>query len=379
MPDLLPVIRPGGSDSAALDNVLELVVHSGRDLLHAMMMLVPEAWENVAEMPEDLRAFYEFHAGLAEPWDGPAALAFSDGRVAAAALDRNGLRPARYTIADDGLVIVASEVGIVPLDPARIVEKGRLGPGRMIAVDTAAGRILTNETIKRERARTRPYAAWLAAGRIRPEGAATAPGVPDAAGDDAPVRRRLAAFGYSQEELQRILAPMWKDGVEPVWSMGDDTPLAVLSSRPRLLYTYVRQRFAQVTNPPIDSLRERLVMSLRTLLGARPNVLDEGPEHARLIELGSPLLSNPELADLRVLPGFRARALSVVFPAAEGGEGLERRLIGLCDEAVYHVEEGTVLLMLSDRAVDRGRRPSRCSWPWGRCTRNSSAGACGCG
>ncbi|TMI83085.1 MAG: glutamate synthase large subunit, partial [Bacillati bacterium ANGP1] len=357
MPDLLPVIRPGGSDSAALDNVLELVVHSGRDLLHAMMMLVPEAWENVAEMPEDLRAFYEFHAGLAEPWDGPAALAFSDGRVAAAALDRNGLRPARYTIADDGLVIVASEAGIVPLDPARIVEKGRLGPGRMIAVDTAAGRILTNETIKRERARTRPYAAWLSAGRIRPEGAAAPAGVQAAAGDDAALRRRLAAFGYSQEELQRILAPMWKDGVEPVWSMGDDTPLAVLSSRPRLLYTYVRQRFAQVTNPPIDSLRERLVMSLRTLLGARPNVLDEGPEHARLIELGSPLLSNPELADLRVLPGFRARALSVVFPAAEGGEGLERRLIGLCDEAVYHVEEGTVLLMLSDRAVDPGQAP----------------------
>ncbi|HYM90143.1 MAG TPA: glutamate synthase large subunit, partial [bacterium] len=348
-----------------LDNVLELVTQSGRDLLHAMMMLVPEAWENVAEMPEDLRAFYRFHAGLAEPWDGPAALAFSDGRVAAAALDRNGLRPARYTIMDDGLVIVASVVGVIALDPARIVEKGRLGPGRMIAVDTAAGRILTNDAIKEERARRRPYATWVSTGRLRLEAGAAPTGARPAVdgtgggkrlgGGD--LRRELAAFGYSQEELQRILQPMWKDAVEPVWSMGDDTPLAVLSARPRLLYNYVRQRFAQVTNPPIDSLRERLVMSVRTLLGGRGNFLEESPEHARLIELESPLLSNAQLADLCALPGYRARALAAVFPTAEDGEGLERALVRLCDEAVYHVEEGTTLLVLSDRSTDPARAP----------------------
>jgi len=361
MPDLLPVIQPGGSDSAMLDNVLELVMHSGRDLLHAMMMLVPEAWEHVAEMPEDLRAFYRFHAGLAEPWDGPAALAFSDGRVAAATLDRNGLRPARYAIMDDGLVVVASEVGVIALDPSRIVEKGRLGPGRMIAVDTAAGRILTNEAIKQERARRRPYATWVAAGRVRLEAGAVATDAPprptlDGVGG-GDLRRELTAFGYSQEELQRILQPMWKDAVDPVWSMGDDTPLAVLSARPRLFYNYVRQRFAQVTNPPIDSLRERLVMSLGTLLGGRGNFLDESPDHARLVELDSPLLSNAQLAELCALPGFRARALAAVFPAAEGGEGLERALVRLCDEARYHVEEGAALLVLSDRSTDPARAP----------------------
>ncbi len=365
--DLRPVIQPGGSDSAMLDNVLELIMHSGRDLLHAMMLLVPEAWENVADMPEDVRAFYEFHAGLSEPWDGPAALAFSDGRFAAAALDRNGLRPARYTVMDDGLVVVASEVGVVELDPARIVEKGRLGPGRMIAVDTMAGRILTNDAIKRERAWRRPYAAWLSAGRVRLDGAAgsaaAAAGDTSSGSEDADRRsddvhlRKLTVFGYSQEELQRILYPMWKDGTDPVWSMGDDTPLAVLSSRPRLLYQYIKQRFAQVTNPPIDALRERLVMSLRTLVGERPGFLEEGPEQARLIELQSPLLTNAQLSHLRDVPGFEARTLPAVFPAGEGSEGLEWALVRLCDEAAYHVEEGAAILILSDQTVDHHRAP----------------------
>jgi glutamate synthase domain-containing protein 2/glutamate synthase domain-containing protein 1/glutamate synthase domain-containing protein 3 len=366
--ELRPVIQPGGSDSAMLDNVLELIVRSGRDLLHAMMLLVPEAWENVADMPEDVRAFYEFHAGLSEPWDGPAALAFSDGRFAAAALDRNGLRPARYTVMDDGLVVVASEVGVVQLDPGRIVEKGRLGPGRMIAVDTAAGRILTNDAIKRERAWRRPYAAWISAGRVRLDeaegsGAAAAageksPGNDDTAGcGDDVLLRKLTVFGYSQEELQRILHPMWSDGKDPVWSMGDDTPLAVLSSRPRLVYQYIKQRFAQVTNPPIDPLRERLVMSLRTLVGGRPGFLEEGPEQARLVELESPLLTNAQLSHLRDVPGFEPRALPAVFPAGEGSEGLEWALVRLCDDAAYHVEEGAAVLILSDRTVDRHRAP----------------------
>ncbi len=373
--DLLPVIQGGGSDSAMLDNALELVVRSGRDLLHGMMMLVPEAWENLPGMPEDLRAFYDFHAGLAEPWDGPAAMAFSDGRVAAAVLDRNGLRPARYTMTEDGLVVVASEVGVIELDPARIVEKGRLGPGHMIAVDTAAGRVLGNATIKREVASRRPYAAWLGAGRLRlqpggapsvgeaPAGPSGRPesGAPSDAAEQHPeaLVRRLVAFGYSQEEIHRIHEPMFAEAKDPVGSMGDDTPLAVLSSRPRLVYNYLKQRFAQVTNPPIDPLRERLVMSLGTLLGARGSFLEETPEHARLIELGTPLLGEADLRALAALPdaAFRARTLRALFPASRGAEGLERALVQLCDEAAYQVEEGTTLLILSDREADAGHAP----------------------
>ncbi len=346
MRDLFPVIQAGGSDSAMLDNALELVVRSGRDLLHTLMMLVPEAWETVPEMPDDLRAFYAYHAGIAEPWDGPAALAFSDGRVAAAALDRNGLRPARYAVTNDGLVIVGSEVGLIELDPARLVERGRLGPGRMIAVDTVSGRILTDAVIKREVAARRPYGAWLEAGRQRLNAAGDAPAV-----DPDTRARRLAVFGYSREEIQRIHEPMFGEAKDPVGSMGDDTPLAVLSARPRLVYTYVKQRFAQVTNPPIDPLRERLVMSLVTFLGARGSFLEDGPEHARLVELATPLLSDADLAALRSLPEgtFRARTLRALFPVAQGADGLERALVQLCEEAAYQVEEGTTLLILSDR------------------------------
>jgi len=373
--DLLPVIQTGGSDSAMLDNALELTVRSGRDLLHGMMMLVPEAWENLPGMPEDLRAFYDFHAGLAEPWDGPAALAFSDGRIAAAVLDRNGLRPARYTMTDDGLVIVASEVGVIDLDPARIVEKGRLGPGQMVAVDTASGRILTNATIKREVAARRPYTAWLAAGRgrlvpgggVQTAGRAEGPVATDAPGASHEAARehpasllvRLTAFGYSQEEVHRIHEPMFTEAKDPVGSMGDDTPLAALSARPRLIYNYLKQRFAQVTNPPIDPLRERLVMSLATLLGARGSFLEETPEHACLIELATPLLAEADLRSLATLPDgrFRPRTLRALFPANGGGDALERALLRLCEEAAYQVEEGTTLLVLSDREVDAGFAP----------------------
>jgi len=352
MRNLLPVIQPDGSDSAMLDNVLELLVQSGRDPLRAMMMLVPEAFED-AEMPAEVRAWYEFHAGLSEPWDGPAALAFSDGRVAAAALDRNGLRPARYAMTDDGLVIVASEVGVIDLDPARIVEKGRLGPGQMIAVDTVAGRILTDEVIKREVAGHRPYAAWLAAGRTRVPADSTPPAL------GAPPGRHLVAFGYTDEEIKRIHTPMFAEAKDPVGSMGDDTPLAVLSSRPRLLYAYLKQRFAQVTNPPIDPLRERLVMSLATLLGPRRNLLEETAGHARLVELHSPVITASELRALAALPDdtLRVRFLPALFAAADGADGLERALVQLCDEAAYHVDDGATLLVISDRGVDAGCAP----------------------
>ena len=358
--DLLPVIQRGGSDSAMLDNMLELLVRSGRDTLHAMMMLVPEAWEHHAEMPAEVRAFYDFHAGIMEPWDGPAALAFSDGRYAAATLDRNGLRPARYAVTEDGLVIVASEAGVVDLDATRVVEKGRLGPGRMIAVDTVAGRILPDEVIKAEAAAGRPYGAWLAKERARPDAAARAvkpdPAAPPDGGADR--QRRMVLFGYTREEIQRILLPMLGEAKDPVGSMGDDTPPAVLGVRPRLVAHYLKQRFAQVTNPPIDPLRERLVMSLRTLAGARPSRLAETPAHARLVELESPILA-PD--DLTVFAGlgdrFRLRTLDAVFPAAEGLDGLERALVRLCDDAAYQVEEGTALLVLSDRRADAARAP----------------------
>ena len=364
--DLLPVIQAGGSDSAMLDNALELVVRSGRDPLHAMMMLVPEAWEDAREMPEEVRAFYEFHAGVCEPWDGPAALAFSDGRIAAATLDRNGLRPARYTITDDGLVLVSSEAGVLPIEPSRIVEKGRLGPGRMIAVDTVAGRILTDGAIKQEVAGRRPYAAWLGAGRVR---AAALPDVPGP--DAASLPRRLAAFGCSQEELQRIHEPMFTEAKDPVGSMGDDTPLAVLSARPRLLYSYLRQRFAQVTNPPIDPLRERLVMSLVTLLGSRGNLLEEGPEHARLVELPTPVLTEAELRALEVLPheALRARRLPALFAVSDARRARARahaavRRGGLSsgggDDAARSCRTG---------ASTRRARRSRCCSPSARSTR----------
>jgi len=356
--DLAPVIEEGGSDSAMLDNALELLVRSGRDLLHAMMMLVPEAWEDHAEMPADVRAFYDFHAGLTEPWDGPAALAFSDGRYAAAALDRNGLRPGRYVVTDDGTVIVASEAGIVDVDPSRVVERGRLGPGRMIAVDTAAGRVLTEDVIKRDRAAGRPYAAWLAKERLRPAAGAA----PGALGSEE-VHRRMVLFGYTREEVQRILVPMLAGAKDPVGSMGDDTPLAVLASRvpaarPRLVAHYLKQRFAQVTNPPIDPLRERLVMSLHTLLGPRPSLLAESPAHARLVELESPILT-PAGLDALAAFGDRMplRALDALFPAAEGPEGLERGLVRLCEEAANEVEEGAALLVITDRRADAARAP----------------------
>jgi glutamate synthase (ferredoxin) len=354
MRDLLPVIQPGGSDSAMLDNVLELVTHSGRDLLHAAAMLVPAAWEHIAEMRPEVRAFFEFQAGLAEPWDGPAALAMTDGRIAVAALDRNGLRPARYAVTDDGLVIVASEVGVVDLDPARIAEKGRLGPGHMIAVDTVAGRILTDAAIKMDVAARRPYAAWLDAGRRR---------LPASRGglstDPGGLVRRLAAFGYSREEIQRIHEPMFTEAKDPIGSMGDDTPLAVLSSRPRLVYQYVKQRFAQVTNPPIDPLRERLVMSLSTLLGGRGNFLEDTPEGARLIELETPLLDPHDLAALPAIaePVVPVRHLRALFSASLGAEGLERALVQLCDDAAYMVEEGAAVLVMSDRGMDAAYAP----------------------
>ncbi|MCS6817120.1 MAG: glutamate synthase large subunit [Blastocatellia bacterium] len=357
--ELLPILWEEGSDSANLDNVLELLVLSGRSLLHAMMMLVPEAYEGIPDLDEDVRAFYEYHECLMEPWDGPAALCFSDGRIVGAALDRNGLRPARYVVTDDGLVLVASEVGVLPLREDRIVEKGRLGPGTMLAVDTVRRELLRDEEIKRAIATRRPYARWIRTYLVK--GPSEGNCGPSSAYEDAPgtqaLVRRQRAFGYTIEDLDFLLGPMISEGKEPTGSMGDDTPLSVFSERPRSLYTYFRQRFAQVTNPPIDPLRERLVMSLSMLLGARGPWLEESPEACRLVKLRSPILDDEGLAwVLRQYDG-RWQRLEAVFPISDGPSGLRSAVRNLCADAERAVREGASLLLLSDRAVDAARAP----------------------
>ncbi|HEX6987726.1 MAG TPA: glutamate synthase central domain-containing protein, partial [Planctomycetaceae bacterium] len=309
---LRPVVQAGGSDSASLDNALELLAQSGRGVLHAMAMLIPEAWENVPDLDEARRAFYQYHACLMEPWDGPAGIAFTDGVVAAATLDRNGLRPQRYYLTAGGRLMVGSEVGMLEVDEQDIVRKGRLGPGQMIAVDTARGRLLTNDAIKAELVGRRPYGEWVrrqlrrlppvapvatGSGAARPAGSAHAVHLPEAEPDFPRVQK---AFGYTTDEVDFMLRPML-EGKEPVGSMGDDTPLAVLSRHPRLLYSYFRQRFAQVTNPPIDPLREQNVMALQMYLGTSGNVLEETGSGWRLLKLDSPILTDAQLAALRHL------------------------------------------------------------------------------
>jgi len=360
--DLFPIIQKGGSDSAMLDNVLELLVNSGRGLLHAMMMLVPEAYQQSDDLDEEIRACFEYHATIMEPWDGPAFIAFSDGLTAAATLDRNGLRPARYWVARDGTVIVGSEAGLVRIPQRDIVAKGRLGPGQMIAVDTERQALLTNETIKREIARRQPYRAWISTHMIRPHEI----GVPEAASgavdwSGEELVRRQKCFGYGSEDLDRILTPMLLESKEPVGAMGDDTPLAVLSEKPQLLYRYFKQRFAQVTNPPIDPLRERLVMSLNTAVGPRACLLDEVDDAARLIKFQSPILTTAEFGWLRraaaLDPRFAHREIDCTFPVAEGPEGLATAVERICQEAEAAVDAGCSLLILTDRAVGPERAP----------------------
>ena len=354
---LVPVIQPGGSDSAKLDNVLELLVMSGFDILHAITLLVPEAWQQMPVMDPDLRAFYEFQACLSEPWDGPAALAFTDGRIVGATLDRNGLRPARYKVTKDGLVVLGSEVGIVELDDAAVIESGRLGPGKMLAVDTANKILLTDEVIKRRLAHQQPYGQWLARQMVRAETLKLNEGKPHLAYSSETwpeLTRWQKSFGLNTEDLQLIVKASAATAKEPVGSMGDDAPLAVLSSKPKVLPAYFKQLFAQVTNPPIDPLRERLVMSLNTGLGARGSMLEETETHAKWIKFSSPVLTEPEFQWATTLadPAFETARLSVLFPVADGPTGLRPAVERLCRAAEQAVEEGKTLLVLSDRGVD---------------------------
>ncbi|MDQ7829717.1 MAG: glutamate synthase large subunit [Armatimonadota bacterium] len=348
--DLVPLLTDGASDSAHLDGVLELLVLSGLGLLRALAMLVPQAWELVEDLDPHLRAFYAYHACLTEPWDGPAALAVSDGALVAGALDRNGLRPARYTVTADGLVVLASEAGVLEVEPERVLEKGRLGPGQVLAVDTARGRVLHDDAVKGALAREHPYLRWIAPlGRL-PEPRACGP----APAPSQRLRRLQRLFGYTVEDVEWVLRPMATEGKDPVFSMGDDTPPAVLAQRPRLLYAYFRQRFAQVTNPPIDPLRERSVMALATLLGPRGGWLGDGPREG-LMALDSPLLEPAQLAWLRREAPCGVASLEACFrPAAQP---LGAALDDLCAAAVRAVTAGAGILVVSDAAVDAERVP----------------------
>ncbi len=351
---LLPIIDERGSDSACLDNVLELLTTGGRDIQHAMLMLVPQAWGAKYPMGPDLRGFFEFHAGLMEPWDGPAAVSFSDGHVVGALLDRNGLRPARYTITKDGFMVLASEAGVLDFPPEQVQEKGALRPGQMILVDLAGRRVWKDVEIKTRLARRQPYRRWVEENKISIHGffSAVAPPTPETGS----LLRRQKYFGYSREDIKLILDPMAVTGNEPVGSMGADEPLAVLSEQPQLLYWYFKQLFAQVTNPAIDPIREELVMSLMTFLGVHADILVEGPHQARLIKLNHPILSNEDLTRMRSLniSDFACHTLPIGFPADGNGVDLAAALGDVCSQAETAVGRGERMLILSDRDLPDG-------------------------
>ncbi|HKE65108.1 MAG TPA: glutamate synthase large subunit [Micromonosporaceae bacterium] len=349
---LMPVCTADGSDSMSFDEVLELLHLAGRSLPHAVLMMIPEAWENDPTMDPARRAFYEFHASLMEPWDGPAAVAFSDGTLAGAVLDRNGLRPGRWLRTTDGLVVLASESGVLDIDPARVVEKGRLRPGRMFLVDTAAGRIVTDDEIKSSLADEQPYAEWLHGGLMHLD---ALPAREHVVYSHDSVRRRQQVFGYTDEECKILIAPMARNGQEPIGSMGTDTPIAALSKRPRLLYDYFTQMFAQVTNPPLDSIREELVTSMATTIGPEANLLDPGPASCRQIVLPYPVIDNDDLAKILSIdedgdmPGYKAVRVSGLYRVMDGGKGLRGRLTEICRHVSEAIADGVRVLVLSDR------------------------------
>ncbi|MDX6302623.1 MAG: glutamate synthase large chain, partial [Nocardioidaceae bacterium] len=358
---LYPICTPGASDSASFDEVLELLHMGGRTLPHAVLMMIPEAWENTVpttdaprggEMDAGRRAFYEFHASLMEPWDGPACVVFTDGAQVGAVLDRNGLRPSRYWVTDDGLVVLASEFGVLDIDPATVVRKGRLKPGRMFLVDTDEHRIIEDAEIKSSLAAEHPYDEWLHAGLIRLEDLADREHVVHT---HASVTRRQQVFGYTEEEKRIILSPMAKTGYEPIGSMGTDTPIAALSDRPRLLFDYFTQLFAQVTNPPLDSIREELVTSLSGTIGPEGNLLEPTPHSCRQIVLPFPVIDNDELVKIRHInrdgdmPGFITHVSRGLFDVAKGGAALAARLDEICDEVSEAIAGGARVIVLSDR------------------------------
>ena len=357
---LYPIATPDGSDSATFDEVLELLHLGGRSLPHSVLMMIPEAWENHAEMDPQRRAFYEFHNYLMEPWDGPALVAFTDGTQIGAVLDRNGLRPGRYWVTDDGMVVLASEVGVLELDPARVVRKGRLQPGRMFLVDTGAGRIVDDDEIKGGLAAEHPYQEWLDSGVVHlgdlPERDREVP-------SHASLVHRQQVFGYTEEELGVLLRPMAAGGAEPIGSMGNDVPFAAFSKRPRHLFDYFTQLFAQVTNPPLDAIREELVTSLATHVGPEHNLLDHDPDACKQLVLPFPVLDNDQLAKIVHIdddgdrPGLKPAIIRSTFEVGGGGQALRQRLDEICEEVSAAVADGAHVLVLSDRTADAEHAP----------------------
>jgi glutamate synthase domain-containing protein 2/glutamate synthase domain-containing protein 1/glutamate synthase domain-containing protein 3 len=354
---LLPVIDADGSDSAMFDNCLEFLTLGGRSLPHAIMMMIPEPWANHESMSDDKKAFYEYHSCLMEPWDGPASIAFTDGELIGAILDRNGLRPSRYYVTKDDLVVMASEVGVLDIAPEDVLLKGRLQPGRMFLVDTREGRIVADEEIKQRIVTEHPYRQWLDENMLHLETLPEAEHLPEA--NHETVLQRQQAFGYTFEDLRILMTPMAKLGIEAMGSMGTDTPLAVLSDKPQPLYNYFQQLFAQVTNPPIDAIREEIVTSAITRTGTEGNVLEARPESCHQIELKTPILTNEELAKLRHIaqPGFQSVTLPMIFPAAGGEQALADALEAIYRQADAAIADGTNLLILSDRGVDAQQAP----------------------
>ncbi|WP_378146492.1 glutamate synthase large subunit [Cnuibacter sp. UC19_7] len=356
---LFPIVTPGLSDSGSFDETLELLTLAGRSLPHAVMMMVPEAWENQTDFDSARRDFYEYHSMLMEPWDGPAALIFTDGTLAGATLDRNGLRPGRYLITEDGLVVLASEIGVMPdVDPSTVVRKGRVRPGKMFLVDTAAGRLIEDDEIKAELASAEPYGEWLAEGRINLR---DLPEREHIVHTPASVTRRQRTFGYTEEEVRILLTPMARNAAEPLGAMGSDTPIAVLSERPRLLFDYFAQQFAQVTNPPLDSIREEVVTSLRLGLGPERNLLDATPEHTRQVVLDFPVIDNDELAKIQHIdpsPGSRlTTTIRGLYRVDEGPKAMQNRIAAMCAEADRAIDEGAQFIVLSDRDSNKDLAP----------------------
>ena len=355
---LYPVVRSGASDSARFDNALEFLVLAGRELPEAILLMIPEAWENRDDMEPDLRAFYEYHSFLMEPWDGPASLAFTDGRKIGAVLDRNGLRPSRYVVTKDGLVVMASEVGVLDIAPERVLQKERLHPGKIFFIDLEEGRIVEDAEIKARYVARRPYREWVEQSRVL---------LRDLPAAEVPAEHRdpelrfawQEVFGYTAEDLRILLAPMAVQGKWPIGSMGEDAALACLSDRPQTLYRYFKQKFAQVSNPAMDSINERSVMALHSTVGSEGNLLEETPEHARLLRIEHPVLTDDELERIRQidLPGFRARTLACLFKLADGGEGLRAALDSVCEQAEAAVRDGVNILILSDRGVSPEHAP----------------------
>ncbi|MHB1171500.1 MAG: glutamate synthase large subunit [Lacisediminihabitans sp.] len=355
---LFPIVTPGASDSASFDEVVELLNLGGRSLPHAMMMMVPEAYENQTDIDPVRREFYEYHSMVMEPWDGPAAIVFTDGTLVGATLDRNGLRPGRYLVTDEGLVVLASEIGVIDIEPSRVVRKGRLRPGKMFLVDTEAGRLIEDDEIKSELAASRPWGEWLEGSRINLK---DLPDREHIVHTPASVTRRQRTFGYTEEEVRILLMPMAQNGTEPLGAMGSDTPIAVLSERSRLLFDYFTQQFAQVTNPPLDSIREEVVTSLRLGLGPERNLLDATPEHARQVILDFPVIDNDELAKMQLLdprPGSRMTStVKGLYRVDEGPRAMEERIAAMCVEADEAIENGALFLVLSDRDSNKDLAP----------------------